>query len=146
MVLLIVLLMLFINYYNYDFKEFISVIVIFVLAALRLRPSIGRIINCFQKIKYGKESLNVYYDNIVNDFQNNKETVKQKFTKNLEISNLNFSYGDKEIFKNFNLVINKSDCVGISGKTGSGKSTLINLITGLLKPKSGNFFFGWQEY
>jgi ATP-binding cassette subfamily B protein len=139
-ILSIVLLMLFINYQNYDFKEFISVIVIFVLAALRVRPSIGRIISCFQKIKYGKESLNVYSDNITNAIKNNNETIKQKLNKNLEIRNLNFSYGDKDIFKNFNLVINKGDCVGISGKTGSGKSTLINLITGLLKPKSGIFF------
>jgi ATP-binding cassette, subfamily B, bacterial PglK len=137
---LIVLLMLFINYQNHDFKEFISVIAIFVLAAVRVRPSIGKIISCFQKIKYGKHSLNVYCDNIINPIENNTETIKQKLDKNLEIKNLNFSYGDKEIFKNFNLVINKGDCVGISGKTGSGKSTLINLITGLLKPKSGNFF------
>ena len=65
-ILSIVLLMLFINYQNYDFKEFISVIAIFVLAAVRVRPSIGKIISCFQKIKYGKGSLNVYCDNIIN--------------------------------------------------------------------------------
>jgi ABC-type multidrug transport system fused ATPase/permease subunit len=140
-VLLIVILMLFINYQNYDFKEFISLIIIFVLAALRLRPSIGKIINCFQKIKYGKESLNVYCDNCLNNISRSySSAIKQKFEKNFEIRNLNFSYEDKKIFNDFNLIINKGDFVGISGKTGSGKSTLINLIIGLLKPESGSFF------
>jgi ABC-type multidrug transport system fused ATPase/permease subunit len=140
-VLLIIILMLFINYQNYNFKEFISLIIIFVLAALRLRPSIGKIINCFQKIKYGKESLNVYFENVLNNINGYySSTIKQKLEKNLEIRNLNFSYGDKKIFNDFNLIINKGDFVGISGKTGSGKSTLINLIIGLLKPESGTFF------
>lgn len=57
----------------------------------------------------------------------------------LEIKNLSFSYGNKEIFNNFNLQINEGDFTTITGLNGSGKSTLIKIIVGLL-PHEGDVF------
>ena len=61
----------------------------------------------------------------------------------IELNNINFKYPErnKNTLTNINLRIKKNTSVGIIGKTGCGKSTLIKLIMGLLKPSSGNILF-----
>lgn len=59
----------------------------------------------------------------------------------LEANNLSFSYSGKEeedLFKNFSISIGREDRIGIIGKNGKGKSTLLNVIAGELKPRTGN--------
>jgi zinc transport system ATP-binding protein len=56
------------------------------------------------------------------------------------INDLSFSYGDNKILENINLTINENDFISIIGHNGSGKTTFIKLIIGLLKPSSGNIF------
>ena len=53
----------------------------------------------------------------------------------LSLSKLNFSYGDKKIFNDFNIELNSSEIIGIFGKSGSGKSTLIDILLGFKKPR-----------
>ena len=55
----------------------------------------------------------------------------------VSIKNLNKSYKDKEVLKNINLTINEGKIIGLLGKNGTGKSTLIKLINDLLIPDSG---------
>jgi phospholipid/cholesterol/gamma-HCH transport system ATP-binding protein len=55
----------------------------------------------------------------------------------VEISDLAFSYGEREIFKKVNLTIPQGQVVGIMGASGSGKSTLMRLISGQVKPARG---------
>ena len=59
---------------------------------------------------------------------------------NISFNNVSFSYGKKEkkVLKNINLTFDKSEIVCIMGHTGSGKSTLVQHINGLLLPTSGN--------
>lgn len=57
--------------------------------------------------------------------------------KILEIEGLSFSYYNTEVLKNVSLCINKGDFLGVMGANGTGKSTLIKLILGLLKPDEG---------
>ncbi|EDM23168.1 ABC transporter ATP-binding protein [Caminibacter mediatlanticus] len=70
----------------------------------------------------------------------NKED-KLSFKKDIKLKNISFSYDSKKlVLDNINLIIKKGQKVGFIGKTGSGKSTLIDIIMGLLKPKSGEIF------
>lgn len=58
--------------------------------------------------------------------------------KGIDIKALSFSYDkNKDIFKNFNLSVKMGDVVQIKGVNGSGKSTFINLLSGILKPDKG---------
>ena len=58
--------------------------------------------------------------------------------KSLELKDVNFEYEkDKPILKNINLTINKGEFLGIAGLSGTGKTTLVDIIAGLLTPKSG---------
>ena len=60
-----------------------------------------------------------------------------EFNDQLTLENVSFSYGESEALTNIDLTIRKGDRVGLIGKTGSGKSTLVDLIMGLLTPTTG---------
>ena len=62
----------------------------------------------------------------IKSFKNNKEVI------NLE--NISLSFGKRKILENINISINEGEIVGLLGPNGVGKSTIFNLITGLLKP------------
>ena len=62
---------------------------------------------------------------------------KIKFLKNIIIQNLTFSFKNINIFKNMSLNIKKGSNIGIIGQTGKGKTTFINLLTGLVKAENG---------
>lgn len=55
----------------------------------------------------------------------------------IEINNLSFSFGEKQILKNISLKIEKGNIIGLLGPSGAGKTTFINILTGQLKPQSG---------
>jgi len=75
----------------------------------------------------------------------NKKTKKNikkiTFKKKIKLSKIDFNHSEKKkIFKDLNFTIKKNSKVGIVGKTGSGKTTLVDLIAGLIKPTSGEVF------
>ena len=65
--------------------------------------------------------------------------MKIKLKQKINFVNLGFSYSKElsPIFKNLNLTINSGDKIGIIGETGSGKSTFLDILTGLLPPTNG---------
>ncbi|QKF60911.1 ABC transporter ATP-binding protein [Campylobacter curvus] len=63
----------------------------------------------------------------------------------LKVENLSFSYGKKEIFKNLSLSLESGETLGILGRNGIGKSTLLKIILGLLKIQSGQIFIDNQN-
>ncbi|HBF87587.1 MAG TPA: ABC transporter [Bacteroidales bacterium] len=62
--------------------------------------------------------------------------------KILEISYLNKSFGDVKILKDFTYIFKRNEKIGIVGNNGTGKSTLLNIITGNIKADSGKFDVG----
>ena len=70
-----------------------------------------------------------------------------KFTKTIEFKNVSFSYlkNNFYVLKNINFKIKKGDRIGIIGETGSGKSTFIDLMIGILKPDEGKIFLDNNE-
>ena len=66
----------------------------------------------------------------IKSFKNNKEVINLK--------NISLSFGKRKILENINISINDGEIVGLLGPNGVGKSTIFNLITGLLKPNYGS--------
>lgn len=65
----------------------------------------------------------------------------------VEVKNLTHYYGNKKIYDKLNFEVQKGKIVGLLGKNGVGKTTLINILMGFLKPKSGEcLIFGEPSY
>ena len=62
--------------------------------------------------------------------------------KVIEFQNVDFAYDQKPILSQFNLLIQNKDRIGIVGDNGVGKSTLLNLIAGKLRPQAGQLIIG----
>lgn len=140
-VMIIFLFFLVINLDNemLENEKIFSIFALLGVSMLRMLPSINKIIVGFNQINYGKAIIDVIEDGLKIDDTSNGITTK-KFSKNFEnisFQNVNFSYQDKIIIKNLNLKINKGEKIGIIGKSGSGKTTIIDLLMGLLKPQIG---------
>ena len=60
----------------------------------------------------------------------------------ISFKNVYYTYDKSDSFSlsNINFTVNKGEILGIVGKTGSGKSTIVNLVSGLLKPSQGDIF------
>ena len=109
-------------------------------AFLKLVPSFIRILGQYQKIEYAKPTLNLIENTLIETNKNkqkiNYENYSEEF-KTLELKNISHNFGDKKVLDKINLKISKGDNILIQGKSGNGKTTLLNIISGLLKPISG---------
>lgn len=120
-------------------KTILLQISFFFIVGIRLSPIAVQIYKFFQTLKY----TNPTFDKISRDLnmtEKNLNLSKKKITFNekIVINNLSFDYDNgKNIIKNLSLIIKKKDFIGIFGKSGIGKTTLLEIILGLLPPKKG---------
>ena len=142
-----ILILLYIFYFVKD-KSFIEIaptLALVFAACFRLLPSFNRILGSIEAFRFGLPALDTVYDDLIStnvkiDENKNLEKSTISFKKNIYFKNLSFSYDDKIIFEKINLDIKKNSLIGIIGKSGSGKTTFVNLICGLLTPKSGMIY------
>lgn len=142
-ILLLFVLLAVISYQNYtEPDKLIASFAIIVSAIFRLAPTISRIqvnlngINSALPIV--DEFLTICDDLDIKNVKEPKKPMFVKMNKSLELKDVNFEYEkDKPILKNINLTINKGEFLGIAGLSGTGKTTLVDIIAGLLTPKSG---------
>ena len=125
-------------------SEILATSGIFLLSALKIIPSINKILISVQTIRYSSAAVNSMSFDL-----NNKKTsieIKQnssgdqiKFNKEILFKDISLKYknNQEEILKNFNFKIDKKDFIAIVGKTGSGKTSFLNILMGLVKPSTG---------
>lgn len=116
----------------------ISVIGILVYKSIPIFFNFYRLMNVLNK----NISALYSYERISKSLSSSKKIISKSirdFKKSIKFRNVKFSYDNNKIF-NYSFAINKNDKVLISGDSGVGKSTLLNLITGMLKPTSGKIY------
>ena len=125
-------------------SDIIPTLGLYAVAAFRLMPSITKILSSFQGLRYNKPVIDLISKelNLVENIKfSNSPSKNFKFTQNIMVKDLSFNYPNRsQTLKCINLKIEKGKKIGLVGHTGSGKSTLVDLILGLLKPTKGTIF------
>jgi ATP-binding cassette, subfamily B, bacterial PglK len=135
---------------NLDKEEIITTLGIFAAASFKIIPSINKIIYCSQKIKFNYPSLSIVHDELKNNLKLIVDKVEEKQSqiefRNIRLENVSFSYPNgKVVLKGINLNFKSKQVFGLVGKTGEGKSTLVNLLSGLIDPISGKIVVNSNE-
>lgn len=129
---------------NTEGENILVILGVFAAAAYRILPSITKILSSLQSLKYNVATVENILSILSDQNKNNDKFIKNNdelsFNKILELKNLYFSYKNKSIFSNLSLEIKKNEFVGITGETGSGKSTFLHIFSGLIECQSGEIF------
>lgn len=115
---------------------------IMALGAQRLLPLMQQAYTAWSSIQGSfhslQDTLDLLDQNLPSDSVIGEESVVN-FFKNIELKSVGFTYStaSSHVFSNLNLTIKKGDRIGLIGVTGSGKSTFVDILMGLLEPTSG---------
>ncbi|PCI35392.1 MAG: ABC transporter ATP-binding protein, partial [Thiotrichales bacterium] len=123
-------------------QQMLGVLGGYLYVGFRLMPGLNRIImqlNSFKAVIPNIERVHQEYQ-IVASKDEELDIAEFHFKDQLALQNVSFSYINtaRDVLQNINLVIKKGECIGIIGATGSGKSTLVDVLLGLLKPHAGS--------
>ena len=121
-------------------------------AALLSYPvmGLGWVLTVFQQGFVGISSIQTIMDRKGTDDERKALPESERavlFENGIHVKNLNFTYhnGDKPALKDISFSIKPGQVVGITGKVGSGKTTLVNCLNGWLRPEKGQVFFGEKD-
>lgn len=127
-------------------ETFIPQIAVFAVAAFRLLPSVGRVNAYINSIMYNKASLDMIYDDLkeidsepVQEAEWQGEKENWIFNKGVIVEHVTYHYPDSdvEVLHDISMEIPKGKTVALIGPSGAGKTTLADIILGLLPPTSG---------
>jgi len=134
---------------NFNISEIVPILSLYVFAGYRLMPSLQQIFANITAIRTNKGSLDNIFEDIVK-FSNKRETKDFQglpFNNSLILKDIIFTYFDchKPIINNISLEIKANTTVAFVGHTGAGKSTIVDIILGLLIPQSGKLILDDTE-
>tara|TARA_Y100000817_G_scaffold308894_1_gene297245 strand:+ start:1861 stop:3606 length:1746 start_codon:yes stop_codon:yes gene_type:complete len=128
----------------------IPALALFGIAAYRFVPGINKILNFSSVLQTYSKTIDNFSNRIEflrNKIDNEKILKTLEFKDEINLKNISFSYKDsrRNILKGLNFKIKKNDFICLYGSSGLGKSTLINIISGLLKETSGEFILDGKK-
>ena len=143
-----------------DVMTFVPQLSVFAVAAFRILPSISKCAGYLQTLVFYRPSMDAAYNDMVafNEYEEkfreyyaleqkrleNKLVLSDtiEFKEKLVIDNINWKYDSSEdmVIKHLSLTINKGEAIAFIGASGAGKTTLADIILGLLKPSSGSIY------
>jgi len=141
-VTLIVIIPIYLTNFDSNFSEKLPFVAFYAMAGIRLMPSINRIMSSYTNIKYYSASLDVVHKELYKNYES--ETIKQNikkynFKNNILFEKVEFIHqSSKNItLKEVSFNIKKKQTTAFIGLSGSGKTTIVDLICNLLKPTKG---------
>jgi ATP-binding cassette, subfamily B, bacterial PglK len=139
-ILMVVLMMM----AGQNVSTIIPLVAVYVYSGYRLMPAMQQLFGSVANIRVARASLDKVYESFVTDsadaIKHDAQSVPaMQFDKQFEIRALTYSYKGyaRKVLEDINILVRHNDIVGVIGATGAGKTTLIDIILGLLKPTSG---------
>lgn len=134
-----------------DMVQMLPQLTAFALAAVRLMPSVNRISTHLSTIAYYEPSLNFVCDYLniasLKDVDLSSQDGVMSLNDKIELSNITYAYPgtERKIFDSASMEIPVGSSVGVIGSSGAGKTTIIDVLLGLLKPESGKILCDGQD-
>lgn len=116
----------------------------FIAAAYKIIPGISRIINLAAQVHTYEYTVKELAAQAAHTNPPSLPAVAGKL-ETVELSNLHFAYNGSPLFSGFNLALQRGAFTGISGYSGRGKTTLLNLLLGFLTPQSGEVLLNGKK-
>ena len=133
-----------------DINQFFLKFSVLALAMLRLIPAFARLSYYITNIFYNINSIDFIKNDLNRNFNLDKKKIEYKSINNIRLKNVSLSYYSKNssspfvILNNFNLSLKKNNIYGIYGLSGSGKTSLLNILVGFTKPQKGRIYYNNQ--
>ena len=140
------LVIFFILFGTQKFNEFAVILGVYAIALQKLLPAVQGIFNQISHVRYHKPSFNLIYEDLHKSLGDKKKEIisnsrqaNHNLKKGITFDRIEFRYpkANQLALQIDRLEIKSGSFVGITGKTGSGKSTFIDILIGLLNPSSG---------
>ena len=155
-VVLTILIVLIYFFYSYDIlNDQLPFLIMLVFSAQRIMPNVQTIFSSYTTLTYFKENLkkvllllNLKIQNNKNFLNNSENIIQQEEFNKINFKNIKFSYNNRKkkiLFDDLNLEIKKGEKVALTGESGTGKSTLIKIILGFLRPATGHILVNGKK-
>lgn len=142
----IFLMIFFLSFSSLATAGLISFMGVFVASVFKILPSANKILNSLQNLKFSSPIISTIQDKI--NWQKEPKASLKKLTKfkNLDLINVCFGYDKINLLDEINLIVNKGEFIGIKGESGTGKTTLIDIILRLQKPQKGKLLINGKQH
>lgn len=126
--------------------DFVPQLAVFAVAAFRLLPSVGRINEHLSAVLYAVPSLDLIYNDLkeVEKIDINRQDYDDSwhFKDKIEVKKVTYRYpdGDVDVIEDASFTIERGQTVAFVGASGAGKSTMVDILLGLLPPQYGKIY------
>lgn len=145
----VILIILIYQMRGYDIKLLLPTLSLFAMATVKLMPSLAQIVINMQNVRFDSVAVNIIYKDMKEaacELRINRES-SFSFSSKLSIRDLSYNYpaSSNPALSGISLEIKKGQAVAFAGTSGAGKTTLANLILGLLTPTGGGIYVDDQS-
>ncbi|WP_299246548.1 ABC transporter ATP-binding protein [uncultured Aquimarina sp.] len=142
-ILVFLVCFIFISINTFSLRGVTPIVFLSVFASLLFKsiPSVNRLNVAFTNLKSNIYTLDIIEKRTIENTKTEVSKPPISFDNRIILKDISFSYNnEKEILKNINLTIDKGQFIAISGASGIGKTTLLNIIAKLINPTAGEIF------
>ncbi|MCM3574705.1 ABC transporter ATP-binding protein/permease [Mesobacillus subterraneus] len=148
-VTIVLIVMVIIMLAGTETEKIVSTMALFAMAAFRIMPSINRVVSLITAMKYNQPALSVVYDDLFVNVDSNRQREisnikapingKRVYKNEIKLNAISFRYPNQKEYaiNGVSLTIPIGKSVAFIGESGSGKTTIVDIILGLFKPEKG---------